>query len=160
AFLACRLGVRPGEVRAMNMDAFIDGEQPWLVVAHAMKGGYSYAPRRGAKERRVRRIPLDAVAVEWIRWRLEQRAAAMKVGSPAWALSLALFPNPTGRRTQHRWLGKALREEWARAADGLGVEARLYEGTKHAFATDAVARGVPLEWVQKFLGHADRRSTE
>jgi site-specific recombinase XerD len=36
----------------------------------------------------------------------------------------------------------------------------MYEGTKHSFATDAVARGIPLEWVQKFLGHADRASTE
>ena len=32
--------------------------------------------------------------------------------------------------------------------------------TKHAFATDAVQRGVPMEQVQKFLGDADRKSTE
>jgi site-specific recombinase XerD len=36
----------------------------------------------------------------------------------------------------------------------------MYEGTKHAFASDAVRRGVGLELVQKYLGHADRRSTE
>ena len=37
---------------------------------------------------------------------------------------------------------------------------KMYEGTKHSFATDAVARGVPKEVVQKYLGHADPRSTD
>jgi len=36
----------------------------------------------------------------------------------------------------------------------------MYEETEHAFGTDAVWRGVPLELVQKFLRHSDRRSTE
>ena len=38
-------------------------------------------------------------------------------------------------------------------------EVRLYEGTKHTFATDAVRRGVDEYRLQKFLGHADARST-
>jgi hypothetical protein len=36
----------------------------------------------------------------------------------------------------------------------------MYEGTKHAFATDAVRLRVPKERIQKFLGHADARSTD
>ena len=35
----------------------------------------------------------------------------------------------------------------------------LYAGTKHTFATDAVARGVSERALQTFLGHADVRST-
>jgi integrase len=34
------------------------------------------------------------------------------------------------------------------------------EGTKHAFATDALRRGVAKEKIQKFLGHSDARSTD
>ena len=163
AFLVCRLGVRPGEVRAINIGDFTvdpDG-RPWLRVAHGMKGPNSAAPRRGPKERKIRTIPLDDAAADWVRWRIEGRAAAMARGKPAWLLSAALFPNPTGRRDAHRWLSNALRLEWNRAEKPAGVQhVKMYEGTKHSFATDAVARGVPLEWVQKFLGHADRRSTE
>ncbi len=36
----------------------------------------------------------------------------------------------------------------------------MYEGTKHAFASDAVGRGVDLYRLRDFLGHTDARSTE
>lgn len=164
AFLVARLSVRPGEVRAADIGDFrVDGEgRPWLTLAHAMKGPNSSARPGGPKQRKIASIPLDDAAVEWIRWRIEQRAAAMARGGPAWLLSTALFPNPTGRRTQHRWLSNALRLEWNRAREraGVGIKVKMYEGTKHSFATDAVARGIPMEWVQKFLRHSDRRSTE
>ncbi len=164
AFLACCLSVRPGEARALDVGDFrVDGDgRPWLTIARAMKGPNSTARVGGPKERKIASIPLDEAAAEWIRWRIEARAAAMARGGPSWLLSTALFPNPTGRRAAHRWLSNALREEWNRARKraGVEVEVKMYEGTKHAFATDAVARGVPLEWVQKFLRHADRRSTE
>ncbi|MBW2402003.1 MAG: site-specific integrase, partial [Deltaproteobacteria bacterium] len=35
----------------------------------------------------------------------------------------------------------------------------VYEGCKHSFATDAIARGVPERHLQTYLGHADVRST-
>ena len=54
----------------------------------------------------------------------------------------------------------ALREEWNRVARSLGLEVKMYEGTKHAFASDAVARGVDLYRLRDFLGHTDARSTE
>src|SRR5262245_54472812 len=41
----------------------------------------------------------------------------------------------------------------------VGVEAGLYEGTKHSFATDANLRGVPERALQSYLGHRDVRST-
>jgi hypothetical protein len=39
--------------------------------------------------------------------------------------------------------------------DGISI----YEGRKHSFATDAVARGVQARHLQAFLGRADVRST-
>ena len=42
----------------------------------------------------------------------------------------------------------------------MGIhDVRLYEGTKHTMATDAVRRGVPERALQSFLGHSDARST-
>ena len=53
-----------------------------------------------------------------------------------------------------------LRDRWIRAAKSVGIErVRLYEGTKHTMATDAVRRGVPERALQTFLGHSDARST-
>jgi len=53
-----------------------------------------------------------------------------------------------------------LGEIWARALRNAGLpRVRLYEGTKHSFATDAIRRGVPERLLQRFLGHASILST-
>ncbi len=39
------------------------------------------------------------------------------------------------------------------------MQVGIYEGTKHAFATDALRRGVQERHIQRFLGHSDVRST-
>ena len=68
-----------------------------------------------------------------------------------------LFVNP---RTGRRWTHCVLRDQWIRAAESVGLEGvRLYEGTKHTMATDAVRRGVSERALQAFLGHRDARST-
>jgi integrase len=64
-----------------------------------------------------------------------------------------------GIRPQGRWSGTSLRRTWMEACEKVGIEVGLYVGTKHTFATDAAARGVPERALQTFLGHADVRST-
>ena len=64
---------------------------------------------------------------EWLRWRLGDRREAVARGGPAWALSPALFPNPTSRNPERRWIANALRLEWNRAARSIGVKVRMYE---------------------------------
>jgi site-specific recombinase XerD len=53
-----------------------------------------------------------------------------------------------------------VREEWNRAAAKVGVRCRMYEGTKHTFATNLLEAGVSQEVIQAVLRHRDRRSTE
>jgi integrase len=65
AFLAARLGVRPGEARALNVSDY-DFATGTLTIAAAMKGPCSSAPRRTTKERNARRIIVDAELREWI----------------------------------------------------------------------------------------------
>jgi hypothetical protein len=59
-----------------------------------------------------------------------------------------------------RWTHWALRDQWISAGRVVGIEGvKLYEGTKHTMATDAVRRGVSERALQTYLGHADVRST-
>ena len=71
-----------------------------------------------------------------------------------------LFPNPTARNPQRRWIANALRQEWNRAASAVGVEVRMYEGTKHSAATGWRTSGMSLDMVRRMLRHRDARSTE
>jgi len=82
AFLAARLGLRPSEVRALNMEDYREG---CLVVAHGMKGPSSYHPRRGTKSRRFRFVEVDRELADWI---TEYRRDAIGAAP--------LFVNPTG----------------------------------------------------------------
>ena len=54
-----------------------------------------------------------------------------------------------------------VRDVWKRATTSVGLgDVRLYEGTKHTMATDAIRRGVSERALQTFLGHRDVRSTQ
>ena len=41
----------------------------------------------------------------------------------------------------------------------MRLRVKMYEGTKHTFATDAYERGVDLYRLRDFLGHTEHRST-
>jgi len=153
AFLiAARLGVRPGEIRALDIDDYRDG---WITIAKAVKGPNAHAPTRGTRNRKVRQLPVPEDLKFWIEWRLSQITPQERLNGP-----VALFQNPSASNPQKRWTANSLRKEWNRAAARIGVPVKMYEGTKHAFASDALARGISLHRVQDFLGHQDARSTE
>ncbi|MCP5057864.1 MAG: tyrosine-type recombinase/integrase [bacterium] len=145
-FLAlAHLGLRPGEARALDVADFQDG---WLTIDKAAKGTSPDAEIRGTKTGKAKRIPAGEVLIDWIRGHVDERARLTR---------RPLFLNP---RTQKRWSHWALRDRWIRAAKSVGlVGVRLYEGTKHTMATDAVRRGVSERALQTFLGHSDARST-
>ncbi len=145
AFLAMALmGIRPGEARALDITDYRDG---WLHISRAMKGTGPNSPIGPTKTKKPKRLPVPEELSDWIAAHVE----------PASRLSRApLFPNP---RTGRRWSHWALRDTWLSACERVGVAIPLYEGTKHTFATDAVARGVSERALQAFLGHADARST-
>jgi integrase len=94
---------------------------------------------------------IDSELREWIEKWVDPQGALD--GSP-------LFFNPTARTRDKRWLSNPLRDEWNRAAEKVGVRVKMYEGTKHTSATEALRGGRRREEIQKTLGHKDRRSTE
>lgn len=150
-FLAmARLGIRPSEARALDALDYAEG---WLTISKATKGGNGKAPIRGTKTGKVRRLPVPPELAAWL-------AAHPSRGS-AFNPRVPLFRNPKGQTDAQRWHHSALDEVWRRACKRAGVPVvGLYEGTKHAFATDAAGRGVQGMLIQRFLGHSDIRSTQ
>ena len=69
-----------------------------------------------------------------------------------------LFTNPN---TGQRWSHWALWNRWKKACGSAGLPkpVKLYEGTKHTFATEALERTRNERAVRDYLGHADARST-
>jgi integrase len=148
AFLAAALGIRPGEVRALDVGDY-DAEERELTIARAMKTPSAEDLPGPTKGLRCRTLPVPDELHAWItRYRAEALGNA------------PLFLNPTGRSGDRRWNGKTLAMEWMRACREVGVEVPMYEALKHGFATELVERGVDLGTVQRFLGHADRHSTD
>lgn len=152
AFLAMAHTLRPGEARAAEVRDFRDGD---LIVRRAVKGRHPDDEVRDAKERNVRIVGCDERLRAWIDWRLAQLTPAERLKGTG-----RLFVNPLARDREKRWGHDALAHVWAAACRKAGVEVGLYEGTKHATATDLVRRGEDLDLVRKFLGHRDQRSTQ
>lgn len=156
-FLALAHGLRPGEARALDVRDFaVDASgRAWLTVSKAAKGQTASAPVRSTRTRRVRRIPVDDALREWI----EQRTGGVRPGDLLRG-PVPLFVNPGATNPDRRWTAGQLRKTWHAACRRVGVQVPLYSGTRHTIATDAVRRGVPENVLQRFLGHADARSTK
>jgi len=148
-FLALAIGLRPGEARALDR-AHVehDGVRYYLRVECAAKGGSSRAPIRGTKSGKGRRLPVSSELEEWLK---------RHYPDPKAFGAQPLFKNP---RTRDRWSHWALWSRWKAAAEAVGVDAGLYTGTRHTFATAALAAGVGDRALQGFLGHSDPRMTE
>lgn len=144
-FLAlATMGLRPGEARALDAGK-VRLDTRTLVVDRAMQGTASNSPIGPTKTRQYRELPLSDELLAWLERYMPTGPAA------------PLFVNP---RTRKRWSHWGVNEAWKRACEKTNVKAKLYEGTKHTFATGAKARGIEDRSVQEYLGHADRRSTE
>jgi integrase len=147
AFLAMgTMGLRPGEVRALDA-RHVRLAEGVLIVSKAAKGTAPDAPIRGTKNRKVRHLPISSSLRAWLEKHLPGDSEA------------PLFTNPRTKRRFSHW---ALYEKWVAAvrAAGIGRHVKLYEGTKHSFATDAYRRGVDARVLQAMLGHQDRASTD
>ena len=129
----------------------------WKIKCPGCKPRYLYSDR-GTKNRRVRWVPVDEELEAWLAWRRTPEALA-ELGVDAFCTTL--FPNPTAKNAERRWLITAVELEWQRACEKVGVRGvSVYPGTKHSRATQWLNEGATLEQIQAVLGHADRRSTE
>ncbi|WP_027891155.1 tyrosine-type recombinase/integrase [Calidithermus chliarophilus] len=126
-------GVRVSEfVHLRVQDAHLDGEAPHVYVHRAKKGSVRYVPI------------LPALAQE-LRVHLAGRSRGY------------LFESNRHDRYSTRAIQKLIQA----AAQEAGIAKRVYPHLlRHSVAQILLDRGMPLEQLQKFLGHQDPRTTQ
>src|SRR5262249_41908042 len=130
-FLAmATMGLRPGEARALEVRDYADG---WITVQRAAKDYKPEAAVAGTKTGRVRRLPCSPELEAWI---------AAHVDPAARLTRAPMFTNPEATDASGRWGHAALWKTWRRASmQALGRPVKMYEATRHSFATLALGRG-------------------
>jgi len=53
-----------------------------------------------------------------------------------------------------------LKKVWKKVKLTAGVDLRLYDATRHSFASQLANKGAPLTRVSEYLGHSSTRMTE
>jgi len=120
-------GARPGEVARVTAADFDEPNRCWRLTAHKTR-------RKRGKDRVIYLTP---ALVE-----LTKLLAAKHPTGP-------LFRNSRGNPWDHRTIGYTMK----RLAARCGLGRTICYGYRHAFATDALERGVPDTHVAELLGH-------
>jgi integrase len=139
-------GCRPGEARALKCKD-VDLAHDSITIS-ATFSGKEYRPRRKGRGARIAVIPIHPEIRDYIEDRKNNALPEAFV-----------FINPiTGRHyTQTK-----MEEIWCqvRKDAGIGDELRLYDATRHSYASQLVNRGVSLFTVSRLLGHSTTKVTE
>lgn len=139
-------GCRPGEGRALKCKN-IDLEHESITIAATFSGGV-YCERRKGRGARILVIPIHPEMCDFLTDRVSSSHPEAFV-----------FVNPVTARpyTEHKLL-----EVWdrVRTAAGVSKELRLYDASRHSFASQLVNSGVSLFTVSKLLGHSSTKMTE
>ncbi len=131
------MGLRPSEARSVAVSAY-HPERGMLHLTNTKTGHPRY-------------LPLHDYVAEWLA-KYVPRTRRLKGSEP-------LFQNPDGREPDKRWTPASERRAWLAACRQVGVTIKPNEGGRHAFGTHAAARGLGDVRLQKYMGHADPRST-
>lgn len=139
-FFMMRHGIRPGEACALKWKD-VDFDKGIVIIRRTFSLGHL---REVTKTKRIRFLPLHSETLEW-----------MKKQENRFPESFVFPRNVKGEPLYNR----ALRKEWKRITEPLGLNIRLYDGTRHSFASQAVNSGIPLNLIQDALGHTSSNTT-
>jgi integrase len=139
-------GTRPGEARALKCKN-IDLEHQSITISATFSGG-EYCERRKGRGARILTIPIHPELLDWLKQRVESSLPEAFV---------FVNPNTGNPFTEHKVL-----EIWngIRKRAGLSKELRLYDASRHSFASQLVNEGVSIFKVSKLLGHSSTKMTE
>ncbi len=139
-------GCRPGESRALKCKN-VDLEHDCITIAATFSGGV-YCERRKGRGARVAVIPIHPEMYDYI-------ADRARNSFP----EAFIFVN---MRTGRPYTKQKLVEVWdqVRTAAGVSKDLRLYDASRHSFASQLVNSGVSLFKVSKLLGHSSTKITE
>jgi integrase len=143
-FLALH-GCRPAEARALRIRDF--NLTAGTVTISSTFSGRVFREKRKGRGSRPYTLPIHPEMMEF----MARRAGSALPG--AW-----IFINP---RNKGPYTENKLRRVWdaARTAAGLDSTLRLYDATRHSFASQLRAAGVGIESIRDHLGHSDIRTT-
>ena len=137
-------GIRPGEARALRIRD-VDLAHNSITVSSTWSGTEIRDRRKGRKAKAFV-VSIHPEALPFISDRVK--------GALPGAF---LFMNP---RTGDPYSTAALKKVWKKVKLTAGVDLRLYDATRHSFASQLVNKGVPLTRVSEYLGHSSTRMTE
>lgn len=139
-------GCRPGEVRALKCKN-INLENESITIEATFSGNVYRQRRKGRKAKSIE-IPIHPEALDYIRNRISSSVPEAFV-----------FVNP---RNSKPYSQNTLRRVWekVRIAANIGNELRLYDASRHSYASQLVNSGVSLYKVSKLLGHSTIKTSE
>ena len=139
-------GCRPGEARALKCkDVNIKQE---TITISATFSDHTYQRKRKGQGSKNAIIPIHPELMHFIKNRVENNLSEAFV-----------FVNPNSGLHYSK---TRLATVWsnARVKAGLDKSIRLYDATRHSFASQLVNSGVSIFSISKLLGHADIRTSE
>jgi integrase len=139
-------GCRPGEARALKCKD-VELEHDSITIS-ATFSGKAYCTRRKGRGARIAVIPIHPETKEYLEDRKKNALPEAFV-----------FINPT---TGRHYTQTKMEEIWChvRKEAGISDKLRLYDATRHSYASQLVNRGVSLYTVSKLLGHSSTKVTE
>lgn len=139
-------GCRPGEARALRCRD-VNLELKTITISATFSGGMYREKRKGKKSKNTI-IPIHPELFDHIENRVNGNLP-----------EAYLFINP---RTQKYYSKCSLEKLWVliRKKVGLNNDVRLYDATRHSFASQLINSGVSLLSVSRLLGHSSTKMTE
>jgi integrase len=143
-FLALH-GCRPAEARALRIRDL--NLAAGTVTISSTFSGREFREKRKGRGSKPYTLPIHPEMIEFVAGRAKSALPG------AW-----IFINP---RNGGPYSENKLRRVWgaARVASGLDSSLRLYDATRHSFASQLRAAGVGIEAIRDHLGHSDIRTT-
>ncbi len=138
-------GCRPSEARALKCKD-IDLDKGLINVTSTFSGTV-YRQKRKGKGAKPVTIPIHPELVEYIKKRVEGNLS-----------EAFIFVNQAGRHYSETGLKVMWRK--VRERSGLDTSIRLYDASRHSFASQLINSGVSIYSVSTLLGHSNVKTTE
>ncbi len=133
-----RQAVRPGEARALHWED-IDFDRETVTIRRSFSLNEL---RNFTKSKRIRHLPLHPEVLDVLKQHRGLSGLVFRCNAKSYS-----------KETLFYW--------WKKAKDAVGIKTplRLYDGTRHSVASQAVNRGVDLNLIGKVLGHSQSAMT-
>lgn len=138
-------GCRPSEARALRC-RHIDIKTGIITIAATFSGGV-YREKRKGRGAKPAVIPIHPETYGYLEDRVKNNLPEAFVFA---------------RRNGNYYTENALRHVWDKVRNELGIDksVRLYDATRHSFASNLINSGVSLFKISKLLGHSNTKMTE